>query len=386
MGFASFVIRRYLKVFKDHIYIGVGTLLAAVGIFLGVVALVLVVSMMRGLEHDIRTRLEQYQPDVVISAGGIPLAPEVRPLVADVAGDGGRLFSVLRLPLILKKGGVVKGVDMLVVDAGYLRTICRLPGAKGPFLYLGNLLAIDVGARRGRLVELLLPFAKTVTTTDREVTGVIESGLVDIDLSAGYASSDVLADLGLSAKVNELHIAWTQRPPAGFLASLREALPRECVITTLQQRNKDLFAAMALERVAMVIMLSIIILLASFNISSSLMMLVGEKKQEIGIIRVLGGRRRHILRIFTSQGFYVGLTATLLGIAAGSAAAWALDHFQLISAASQGLYLDFIPFRLHPLSLAVIFLISIAITLLSSYIPARNAAKMPIIEALKDVR
>jgi len=163
-------------------------------------------------------------------------------------------------------------------------------------------------------------------------------------------------------------------------------LTRECVITTLQQRNKDLFAAMALERVAMVIMLSIIILLASFNISSSLMMLVGEKKQEIGIIRVLGGRRRHILRIFTSQGFYVGLTATLLGIAAGSAAAWALDHFQLISAASQGLYLDFIPFRLHPLSLAVIFLISIAITLLSSYIPARNAAKMPIIEALKDVR
>ncbi len=384
MSWELFIAFRYLKFNKRHIYLNICNLLAGLGIFLGVLSLVLVISMMNGLEGNIRDVLFSYQPDITVSRGSLPISADTFSGIKSANADY-KYYKVYKLPLIAKSNMTYKGIELCSVDSDYIRNILGLKQKREEFLFLGRLLSMELQIKKGDTLELLMPFAKNLNAVPVKITDTFESRLVDIDMNNIYIERKMFLSLfDIGSELNEIHIddIPSRREINRLKDQLNQKLGENYTVSTIFEKNHELFSAMKLERIAMIIMLSIIILLGCFNIISSLLMLVTEKIQDIGILRAVGGRNGSIMRIFAFQGVFIGLLSTASGLASGIVLSILFDKYRLISASSQGLYLDYIPFRVDFPSILIIFILSLAINLISTYIPTKNISDINIIKAL----
>jgi len=384
MFWERFIAFRYLRLNKKHVYMNICNLLASVGIFLGVLSLVLVIAMMNGLENNIKEALFSFQPDLSLSRGSLPIAPEIYSKIRGESSGLG-IYKAYRLPMIAKRDMIFKGVDIYAVDKDYLENILGLSPQSDRFLYIGKLLSAELQIKAGESMGFLMPFSNSISTVSVPVTDIFESRLVDIDLGNVYIERSSFLELfGIKAELNEIHIdnIRNDRELKRLKNALTEEYADDYTVSSVFDRNKDLFSAMKLEKIAMIIMLSIIILLGCFNIISSLLMLVTEKVQDIGILRAIGGKSRSLKRIFAMQGLFIGIFSTLAGAVCGTVLSILFDRYRLINAASQGLYIDYIPFKVDILSLFAIITLSLAINVISTYIPTKNISNLTIIKAL----
>lgn len=379
-----FISLRFLKINRKHFYINACNILAGIGIFLGVFSLIVVLSMMNGLESNIRDILFEFQPDIVVSRGSLPVCDATISTVEGIFGKE-KVFRVYKMPLIAKQGMTFKGVELYAVDSEYLSLLLNFEEISRDFLYLGRLLSMELLLRQGDYIELLLPFSRSIDSVSVKITNIFESRLVDIDLNSVYMDRAMFMNkFSISPQINELHIKVNSsgRDIKRQSVGLTELLGDEFLVSTIYDRNRDLFAAMKLERVAMVIMLSIIILLGCFNIISSLLMMVTKKTQDIGILRTLGGEQKSIKRIFAFQGIFIGFLSTITGAISGTILSIILDKYQLLTTTAQGLYLDYIPFKVEISNIFIVLFLSLAINLISTYIPTKNISDLNIIKAL----
>lgn len=379
-----FISFRYLKPDKKHIYINICNILAALGIFLGVLSLVLVISMMSGLERNIKDALFSYQPDIVISKGSLSIDDEISGKIRQIF-DKYEVFDVYRLPLIAKKDLTFKGIDLYGVDKEYLERIFSIKIEREPFFFIGKLLSLELALNENDDISLLLPFSRSINAESVSITNIFESKLVDIDLNNVFIHRKSFLKLfGIGSDRNEIHIKGLTKRNDMIRAKaiLESELNDNYAVSTVFDMNRELFSAMKLEKIAMIIMLSIIILLGCFNIISSLLMLVTEKIQDIGILRAIGAKKISLQRIFALQGIAIGFISTAAGIITGIILSIILDKYQLLSISSQGLYLDYIPFRVDFIHVLLIFILSLAINIISTYIPTKNISNLTVIKAL----
>ena len=261
-----------------------------------------------------------------------------------------------------------------------------------PGIVLGSTLANRLNLYPGKNVTVVSFQGAELTPTGIqpqlrlfEVTGIFETGLYQYDTKFAYVALEEAQSL-LRMDRAVTGIEFNVRDPwrSGEVASrLRDSLGFPYSVDDWQRQNASLFSALKLEKFAMGIILLLIVLVASFNIVSTLIMVVTDKVREIGILRAMGLSASDITRVFVLQGTVIGLVGTTVGTSLGLFLSWLLDKYQFITLPGDVYFIDRLPVDTNVLDVGMIVLASLAISFLATIYPARRAADYTPVEAIR---
>jgi len=369
---------------------------------LGVTAMVIAMALMTGYREDLQTKLIRGNAAVVAyplegGAGGrLNAAPldRVRRIpgvlqVGRVAYGQGSLSSARRpdgLEVVLR--GVEPGGGQLEATAADLALSPRgIPGAA-----IGGDLAARLAVRPGDVLRLVVLGFAGGTPHFRfqsvEVRRTFSTGFAEFDRSwVLLERSRVEALMGLSPGADLIELAVADPAAAPRIADAAgRVLGPGYAVTDWQQLNRELFTALRVQQVALFVVLGLIVLVSTFNVASTLVVLVRERMRDIGVLGAMGLAPARLRLVFLAYGAILGSLGTLLGVAVGSAAAWALTTFRLIrfdSDVAAIYFINFVPFRVSGGDLGAVVGFALAVTLLACCVPAWRAARLDPSSALR---
>jgi lipoprotein-releasing system permease protein len=411
LGLEWFVARRYLSGGRGGGFMSLITLIAVGGVAVGVMALIVVIGVMTGLQNDLQRKILGATPHGrVLEIGQEVRMDDWRSVLEEVrrhpSVTGAAPFVYTEVGLnagsaSYSEGAVLRGLpaDSAGLSVGRLGeqlVAGRLPSedtASGrPGLVVGSRLADRLGLYPGETVAVISVQNTELTPTGLmpqmarfRVTGVFETGLYQYDNKFTFAGlSGVQEFLGLGDAVTGVEFNVTDPWRAGEVGrSLQEELGHRYQVQDWQQQNASLFEALKLEKLAMAVILLLIVLVAAFNIVSTLIMMVTDKTREIGILRSMGITEGGIRRIFVLQGTVIGIVGTAIGAVMGGAVAWALDRYQFVDLPGDVYFVDHLPVELAPLDLGLILGASVLISFLATLYPSGRAADLTPVQAIR---
>jgi lipoprotein-releasing system permease protein len=407
LPFELFVGLRYLRA-RGHranlslfVWIGIG------GVFLGVAALIVVLATMTGFQDGIKDKIIAANPHVLVfeSAGrGVTDGPGVAARLRGVAGVRSATPFVLQQALFTASGGgatgaLLRGLDLASPDvrahlAGQLRlgSLDPLAAPDGePALVLGRELARTLGAFPGDHVTVISPQGVTtaVGLVPRMrrflVAGIVEAGLWEYDSSLALTRLETAQEFaGLTGRVSGIEIKLADPFAAKTVGrAVAAALGPGYWVRDWMDLNRNLFAALQLEKLALFVIVTIIVLVAGFAIIGHLVLLVAEKRKEIGVLKAMGASGRSIGTIFLVAGMVIGLVGTAAGSLVGLVLIWVQNTYRIIRFAGDVYQIDHLPMKLTAGDFLMVVGAALAISLLATLSPARRAATLPPADVLR---
>ncbi len=404
MSFELFVARRYLTARRKQAFISVITMISVGGIAIGVAALVIAIALITGFQGDVQDKILGATSHVMVSdlggqglAGYEDMAGKIRALPGVESASPVVYGTVLVTGIGESSGALVKGIDFEREKPGsaWLQTLesGRIPEAGGSRdgLLLGRELALRVGAQPGDVVDVvtasstLSPLGLMPKRKRFLVTGIFNTGLYEFDNSTALVAIGVAQKLfGLEGRASYIQVKLADifaAPATG--ERIKAVLPPAVYITTWMDLNKSLFSALKLEKNIMFLTITLIVIVAALNIIATLILMVMEKTRDIGILMAIGATPRTINRIFFIQGALIGVIGTALGVALGLGWCALANAFELIKIPVDIYQISYVPFRMRPLDLAAIVGVTLLISFVSTLFPARRAARIDPVVALK---
>ena len=412
MSYELFIGLRYLKAKRKQTFVSLITLISIAGVMVGVTALIVVIAVMNGFKEDLRDKILGVTSHVVISRfdGNISKYQEVRAKVGEVSGvNAATPFIYTQVMISSRKaisGAVLRGIEPKTASkvinlpknmrAGSLEELEAENKPEGmrstPGIILGNELARNIGALRGDPVTVisplgrLTPLGRVPRSQTFRVAGIFDSGMYEYDSTIAYVSLWAAQRfLGIGDRVTGIEVRVDDIYEADRVAkAIGKALDGYPYWSRDWMRmNKNLFSALKLEKIVMFIILTLIILVAAFNIVGTLIMVVIEKTRDIAILKSMGATRRSIMKIFMIEGAVIGLVGTLLGLLGGYTLCKLLATYKFIELPSDVYYISTLPVQMNPLDVAIIALAAIVITLAASVYPAWQASRFDPVEAIR---
>ena len=412
MSYELFIGLRYLKAKRKQTFVSLITLISIAGVMVGVTALIVVIAVMNGFKEDLRDKILGVTSHVVISRfdGNISKYQEVRAKVGEVSGvNAATPFIYTQVMISSRKaisGAVLRGIEPKTASkvinlpknmrAGSLEELEAENKPEGmrstPGIILGNELARNIGASRGEPVTVisplgrLTPLGRVPRSQTFRVAGIFDSGMYEYDSTIAYVSLWAAQRfLGIGDRVTGIEVRVDDIYEADRVArAIGKALDGYPYWSRDWMRmNKNLFSALKLEKIVMFIILTLIILVAAFNIVGTLIMVVIEKTRDIAILKSMGATRRSIMKIFMIEGAVIGLVGTLLGLLGGYTLCTLLATYKFIELPSDVYYISTLPVQMNPLDVALIALAAIVITLAASVYPAWQASRFDPAEAIR---
>ena len=409
MSFELFISRRYLRTKPNQAIIALITLLSVVGVTIGVTALIVVIAVMAGFESDLKTRIMGIEPHLIIEnrKGPLDQYAELTRMAADHPSVKAA-WPVVELQVILKSetgvaGAMIKGVDPAAAASGLsLDSLTSLennaPGRTSgtrrtilPPIVIGRDLARTLGLLKGDTLFVvsprgtLAPVGYVPSMKRFVVAGFFETGMYEYDGSLAFIHLlDAQALAHLKSSANAVEVRVTNIFDADAIGhDLLALMGPDYAFKDWMQVNKNLFSALKLEKSAMFITLSLIILIATFSIASSLVMMVMEKTKDIAILRTLGATKRSIRKMFVFQGMVIGVTGTSAGVVLGTVLCILQRNYHLISLPGDVYYITALPVNLKFIDVAVVAVAALSICFLATLYPAFQAARLKPVEAIR---
>jgi lipoprotein-releasing system permease protein len=412
MSYELFIGLRYLKAKRKQTFVSLITFISIAGVMVGVTALIVVIAVMNGFKEDLRDKILGVTSHVVISRfdGNISNYQEVRAKVEEVSGvNAATPFIYTQVMISSRKaisGAVLRGIEPKTASkvinlpknlrTGSLEELEAEKKPEGmrstPGIILGNELARNIGASRGESVTVisplgrLTPLGRVPRSQTFRVAGIFDSGMYEYDSTIAYVSLWAAQRfLGIGDRVTGIEVRVDEIYEADRVArAIGKALDGYPYWSRDWMRmNKNLFSALKLEKIVMFIILTLIILVAAFNIVGTLIMVVIEKTRDIAILKSMGATRRSIMKIFMIEGAVIGLVGTLLGLLGGYTLCTLLATYKFIELPSDVYYISTLPVQMNPLDVALIALAAIVITLAASVYPAWQASRFDPAEAIR---
>jgi len=407
MPFELRVALRYLTARRKQAFISVISGISMVGVVVGVMALMVALGLMTGLQSEIRTKILGATAHVsVFRSGNAPFENH-----AEVAEKVRRLSGVLgAAPAVYGKGllgsptntavatlkGVVPSQERTVTDIGSQVRGGSLEDLKEPAqglppILLGHELAGSLAVGPGDIVTVtsprgrLSPVGLLPRVSKFRVAGTVHTGLYEFDAGWAYlplASAQRLFTEEGRVSLVEVRVADIYAVREAGLA-IRQALGEGYLLNDWIQMNGSLFQALWLEKVAIGITIGLIVMVAALNIVATLILMVMEKHKDIAILVSMGASRGAITRIFMLQGTVIGALGTAAGASLGAAACQLLDHFKLIRVPVDVYQISYVPFRLLPGDALAVVVGAVLICFLATLHPAWGAARLDPAEALR---
>ena len=405
MSLELFIALRYLLARRKQAFISVISLISTIGVSVGVMALVIALALMTGLQGELRDRILGSTAHVYVwKAGGIQdYQAEVTRLrgISGVAGAGpailGKaLITTDRADAFITLKGIDPTLEPGVTDIqksmqqGRVSALAQQSEEDPPGILLGRTLAEQLGVKTGDSVTLLTPqgtlspMGMIPRSRRVRVAGIYALGLFEFDSSYGFVSLPFAERLLGKAVPDlvELRLADIWSAPA-VADRVTDALGDDYVAQDWQDMNQSLFSALWLEKMAISITIGLIVMVAALNIIASLILLVMEKSRDIAILKTMGTSSTRVMRIFMMQGLIIGVIGTVVGGSAGLALCWVLDRYRLIKIPMDVYQVSYVPFVVEPLDFAVVILSAVIICFVATIYPSRQASRLDPVQALR---
>ena len=432
MRYESWIAFKHLTRRRKTGFISLISLISVLGVAVGVMALIVVLAVMSGFDRELKTKIVSVNPHLRIEKeGGIE---DPKALISKIASlDPSRIETVapfvegqaiLRSPKNAT-GILVKGVDPFRENLSIFKTgmlwgnlsfapikevrvkrrffglFKKAVGHKLPTIVIGQGLAQALGVGPEEEVSLIVPFVESgkplslgrARTQIFRVAGIFRLGMSDFDSGLALVDLEEAQSLyHLEKKVSGLSVRFRDVDQAEAMKlRFRVELGPDYWIRSWFDMNRNFFSALQVEKNVMTILLALIVLVAAFNIVSTLIMVVMEKVKDIGILRALGATRKSIRKIFMIQGFSVGFFGVILGSALGLVFAWNLNPVADFIQETTGLsvfpsdiyYLDRIPTEINFWDVTTVTALALLASVLAGIYPAQRAARLNPVEALR---
>jgi lipoprotein-releasing system permease protein len=407
MPFELRIALRYLTARRKQAFISVISGISVLGVTIGVMAVLIALGLMTGLQTEVRSRILGATAHLSLFRSGSGSIEDYRQLIEEVrrvprvlgaapvvygkgllSSAGGSALATLKGILPADERQVTELAEQ--VEEASLDELVAPADGMAPIL-LGRDLAASLGVGRGDVVTLtspqgrLSPLGVLPRVARYRVLGTVRSGLYEFDAEWAYlplASAQRLFDVGERASLIEIRVddMYAVRQVAD---AVLEALGGGYVSTDWIQMNQSLFSALWLEKTAIAITIGLIVAVAALNIVATLILMVMEKHKDIAILVSMGAGRRAIAAIFMLQGTVIGAFGTLAGGVLGWGACRALDHWKLIRVPEDVYQISHVPFALLPADATIVILGALLTCLLATIHPARGATRLDPAEALR---
>ncbi len=409
MSFEFFIGSRYLRTRQKQAFISLITILSIAGVTVGVMALIVVIAVMAGFESDLKSRILGVESHIVIMRHNAPFS-DYRNILEHVKNTDGveAATPFINSQVILRSslsvsGAVLRGIDpdsadkvIKNFDKVSLKNLKDTEQREStsismPGIIIGKQLAKNLGVMQGDTVYLISPMGMIspighIPTMKRfKVVGLFESGMYEYDRSMAYIhikNAQKILRMGDSVNGIEVRVddIYNARNIAGRIV---KELGFQYWARDWMQMNQNLFSALKLEKTVMFIILALIILVAAFNIASSLIMMVMEKTKDIAILKAMGATNKSIRKIFVFKGIVIGFIGTTLGVCLGFILCTVLKYYQFIELPGDVYYITTLPVKLELLDVVLIASAAMAISFLATLYPARQASKLDPVEAIR---
>lgn len=383
------------------------SLAAVAGIALGVATLVVALSVLEGYEKVISEKLTNFDADIQVFAYGnqdIPDAGNTVALLKGVAGTEIKRIDISAQKIcILGKRRINEGVTLKGVDGLYLASRQGLAILDGSFglepgpdsvmkVVIGKTLATKLRVKAGDMINFfainavdLNDMTALPAVENFQVAGIYQSGMGKYDDAFAYTSLGTIRKLyEMGDNINLIEIKL--KDPAKVKSLRDEILPQlkhPLSAVTYVEANMQMFNWIELQRKPVPIVLGLIILVAAFNIISALLMLVLDKTNTIGTLKALGAAPGMITGIFLVRGMLLGVAGSLAGVVLGFILAWLQSEYSIVTLNPQVYFVDKVPISINPAYFVAVFAISVALSFLSSLIPALAASRVDAVKALR---
>jgi lipoprotein-releasing system permease protein len=406
MFFELFLGIRYLKAKRKQAFISVITVISMAGVMVGVMALIVVLSVMNGFRADLMSKILGVNSHLLVFsyAGAFKdyekVAEEIKGREGVIAASPFIYSQVMVNSLGSVSGAILRGVDTLsaikvisieaMIKQGSLFSLDithnGLPG-----IIIGSELAKQIGVQPGDILTVVSPYGKLTplgripNSSKYKVTAIFSSGMYEYDSSMVYVSLKEAQDfLGMEDKVTGIEVKLADLYQSDRIGeSIQKELGHPYWTKDWKVMNRSLFSALRLEKITMFIILSMIVLVGALNIISTLIMVVMEKTRDMAILRAMGATAKSIMAIFMLQGLVVGIVGTLAGLAAGLGICHILAKYKFIKLPADIYYISTLPVRVEMSDVLFVTLAAVVISFLATIYPSWHAAKLNPVEALR---
>jgi lipoprotein-releasing system permease protein len=409
MGFFEyFVALRLLKgVRRQKGFMPLSTFISMAGVAVGVMALIVVIGVMTGFDLDLKKKILSVNAHVIVLKQGAPvtdssgLTAQVKTVPGVVSADPFIYTQVMYSAPGNISGGVIRGLDLatlrqggppaLNLVQGKFADLADLTPEDPPRAAIGNELARNLNLSLGDYLNVVSPLG-TLTPMGRmprmkafRVSAIFHSGMYEFDNSLVYTSIPRLQEfLGLGNRVTGLEVEVKDIYGAEEVArAIQQKLGPGYYTKNWMQMNQSLFAALKLEKIAMFIILTLIVLVAAFGIASTLFMMVMRKTRDIAILKSMGATRQSIMQIFIVNGLVIGGMGTTLGLGLGLGLCALLQRYQFIKLPRDVYYISTLPVQIQGLDVLAIIMAAMAISFLATLYPAWQASRLDPVEAIR---
>lgn len=405
LPFELFVAVRYLLARRKQAFISLISLISTLGVAVGVMALLIALALMTGLQGELRDRIVGSSAHIFVQkVGGY----------GDYTQDMERLRT---MPRVLAAAPVIHGMGMIsggsgsnfvkikgilpeleaqvtevekAITSGSLAALTPVEGEM-PGIVIGRELATSIGSFVGDRVELLAPEGGSLSPMGLmparrvfKVVGLFSLGLYEFDQGYAFVHLDTAKRLVGHDSIDFIELRVDDMFAAGEIADdIGSEIGDEYMPQDWSDLNQSLFSALALEKLAISITIGLIVMVAALNIVASLVLLVMEKSRDIAILKTMGSSAASIRRIFMLQGLVIGLIGTSAGAIAGWVVIYFVDKYKLVRVPLDVYQISHVPFRLELFDFLVVVAAALVICFLATIYPSRQAAKLDPAQALR---
>jgi lipoprotein-releasing system permease protein len=416
MRYEWFIGLRYLKAKRKQTFISLITVISIAGVMVGVMALIVVLAVMSGFEKTLKEKILGTQAHLVLlktNQGGMEGYEEATKKVEEIKGVVSAAPFIISQVMLSSEsnvfGVVLKGIDPdrvgKVTELAHNLKAGRLEDLKNrregdlPGIILGVELAKHLSVSVNETLQVISPLG-TITPMGMmpkmkrfRIKGIFYSGMYEFDNTMAYVSIESAQKFfsmgdhvtGIEIKTDNIYKV------KEIGGEIRREMGLSYWTKDWMEMNRNLFSALRLEKIAMFIILILIVLVAAFNIISTLIMVVMEKNKDVAILKSMGAPPRSILKIFIIEGGVIGVVGTILGTILGLGAAFNLEMitgfvenlfgFKILS--SDVYYIDKLPSQVNPIDVVLIVVTAILISLLATLYPSWRASRLDPAEALR---
>jgi len=400
-----FISLRYLASKRKERFISIISVISILGVAVGVGALIIVISVMSGFDEELKAKIiGTYSHIEILSDYGIKTSSALEKTISTTPHVKDFAYF-LNGQALVRKADTVTGVVMKGVDPARERNVKDISrymtsgnmNLEENGIVLGSELASRLNAKTGDKVYLILPsnlkFKDAVSAISKgyaegaefEVVGIFTSGMYEYDMNLVYIGLNKAREL-MKTDITASGIAVKIDDPVNadiVKKELQSKLGFPYGVRTWIDSNKNFIEALKLEKTVMFIILTLIVIVACFNIVSALIMMVLEKTKDIGILKAIGASNTDVMVIFATQGAFIGILGTALGSAIGVGMCWALKTYNFIKLPKDIYYIDKLPVKVDPGDISVIIIASLLISLVATVYPALRAAMLDPVDALR---
>ena len=409
MSFEYFIGGRYLRAKHKETFISLITILSVAGVTVGVMALIVVIAVMAGFESDLKQRILGVESHIVLMrhdgsfSGYKKISKQINELQGVEAATPFIYSQIMLRSSTGVSGAVLRGIDpesagnvIRILKNSVLQNLKQIHRQESsktfvPGIILGNELARNLGVLKGDAVYLISsrgmisPIGYLPAMKRFEVVGLFESGMYEYDGSLAYIDlEDAQKILNMKGSVTGIEIRVDDIYNARNIAKkIVSELGFPYWARDWMRMNHNLFSALKLEKTVMFIILALIVLVAAFNIASTLIMMVMGKTKDIAILKAMGAMDSSIRKIFIYKGMIIGAVGTLLGVCLGFIICKLLEKYKFIQLPGDVYYISTLPVRLEALDVFMIASAAMVICFLATLYPASQASKLNPIEAIR---